>query len=47
MADGTVKTVNKDNDADFFYALPWSYGTLGNRNNSTLIGNVCKDTMAP
>ncbi|XP_026760256.2 delta(24)-sterol reductase-like [Galleria mellonella] len=29
MADGSVITCSKDERADLFYAVPWSYGTLG------------------
>lgn len=28
-SDGTVRTVNANNDPELFYALPWSAGTLG------------------
>ena len=27
--DGVVRTINKDTDPEFFYAVPWNYGTLG------------------
>merc|ERR1712159_397815 len=27
--DGVVRTVNKHTDPEFFYAVPWNYGTLG------------------
>jgi len=27
--DGVIHFVNKDSDPDFFYAIPWNYGTLG------------------
>ncbi|XP_063542976.1 delta(24)-sterol reductase-like isoform X1 [Cydia strobilella] len=29
LADGSVVTCSKDENADLFYAVPWSYGTLG------------------
>ncbi|XP_063399264.1 delta(24)-sterol reductase-like isoform X1 [Mytilus trossulus] len=29
LADGSVVTCSKDENSDLFYALPWSYGTLG------------------
>ncbi|KAJ9584839.1 hypothetical protein L9F63_020806 [Diploptera punctata] len=29
LADGSVVTCSKDSDPDLFYAVPWSYGTLG------------------
>ncbi|KAJ2940993.1 hypothetical protein O0L34_g13118 [Tuta absoluta] len=29
LADGSVVTCSKDDNADLFYAVPWSYGTLG------------------
>eukprot|EP00041_Stephanoeca_diplocostata_P015048 m.284330 g.284330 ORF g.284330 m.284330 type:complete len:603 (+) comp19906_c0_seq2:154-1962(+) len=29
LADGTIKTVSKDVDADTFYAVPWSHGSIG------------------
>ena len=29
LADGTVVQASKDENADLFGALPWSYGTLG------------------
>ncbi|XP_065347913.1 delta(24)-sterol reductase-like isoform X1 [Cloeon dipterum] len=29
LADGSLVTVTKDSDPDLFYAVPWSYGTLG------------------
>ncbi|XP_022118448.2 delta(24)-sterol reductase [Pieris rapae] len=29
LADGSVVTCSKENNADLFYAVPWSYGTLG------------------
>ncbi|XP_026317233.1 delta(24)-sterol reductase-like [Hyposmocoma kahamanoa] len=29
LADGSVVTCSKDNNPDLFYAVPWSYGTLG------------------
>ncbi|XP_074640770.1 delta(24)-sterol reductase-like [Tubulanus polymorphus] len=29
MADGSVVTCSKDENPDLFYAVPWSYGTLG------------------
>ncbi|CAG9569945.1 unnamed protein product [Danaus chrysippus] len=29
LADGSVVTCSKDENPDLFYAIPWSYGTLG------------------
>ncbi|XP_004926865.1 delta(24)-sterol reductase isoform X1 [Bombyx mori] len=29
LADGSVVNCSKDENADLFYAVPWSYGTLG------------------
>jgi len=29
LADGTVTTCTRDENSDLFYAIPWSYGTLG------------------
>ncbi|XP_028128869.1 delta(24)-sterol reductase-like [Diabrotica virgifera virgifera] len=29
LADGRVVTCNADQEADLFYSVPWSYGTLG------------------
>lgn len=29
LSDGSVVTCSKDNNPDLFYAVPWSYGTLG------------------
>ncbi|KDO30188.1 hypothetical protein SPRG_04988 [Saprolegnia parasitica CBS 223.65] len=29
LADGSVVTCSKESNADLFYAVPWSYGTLG------------------
>lgn len=29
LSDGSLVTCAKDNDPDLFYAIPWSYGTLG------------------
>ena len=29
MADGSVVTCSENNNSDLFYAIPWSYGTLG------------------
>ncbi|XP_049881861.1 delta(24)-sterol reductase-like [Pectinophora gossypiella] len=29
LADGSVVTCSKDENPDLFYAVPWSYGTLG------------------
>ena len=29
MADGSVVTCSESNNSDLFYAIPWSYGTLG------------------
>ncbi|CAG0890049.1 unnamed protein product [Cyprideis torosa] len=29
LADGSVATCSKNEDPDLFYAVPWSYGTLG------------------
>ncbi|XP_046985624.1 delta(24)-sterol reductase-like [Schistocerca americana] len=29
LADGSVVVCDKENNADLFYAVPWSYGTLG------------------
>lgn len=29
LADGSVKTCSAEEDPDLFYAVPWSYGTLG------------------
>ncbi|XP_053619182.1 delta(24)-sterol reductase-like isoform X2 [Plodia interpunctella] len=29
LADGSVLTCSKDENPDLFYAVPWSYGTLG------------------
>lgn len=29
LADGSVVQVTKESDPDLFYAIPWSYGTLG------------------
>ncbi len=29
MADGSVVTCSEDENSDLFYAVPWSYGTLG------------------
>ena len=29
LADGSVKTCSAQEDPDLFYAVPWSYGTLG------------------
>ncbi|XP_069693049.1 delta(24)-sterol reductase-like [Periplaneta americana] len=29
LADGSVVTCSKDSNPDLFYAVPWSYGTLG------------------
>lgn len=29
VADGSVVTCSKDTNTDLFYAVPWSYGTLG------------------
>lgn len=29
LADGSVVTCSRDDNPDLFYAIPWSYGTLG------------------
>ena len=29
LADGTITSCTRDEDSDLFYAIPWSYGTLG------------------
>lgn len=29
LADGSVTVCSKDENSDLFYAIPWSYGTLG------------------
>ena len=29
LADGTITTCTRDENSDLFYAIPWSYGTLG------------------
>lgn len=29
VPDGSIRTVSKDNDPDLFYAIPWSYGSIG------------------
>ena len=29
MADGSVVTCSAQENSDLFYAVPWSYGTLG------------------
>lgn len=29
LSDGSLVRCSKDNDPDLFYAIPWSYGTLG------------------
>jgi delta24-sterol reductase len=29
LADGTVTTCSREENSDLFYAIPWSYGTLG------------------
>lgn len=29
LADGSVVTCSRDNNSDLFFAIPWSYGTLG------------------
>ena len=29
LADGSVVTCSENNNSDLFYAIPWSYGTLG------------------
>ena len=29
LADGTITTCSRENHSDLFYAIPWSYGTLG------------------
>ena len=29
MADGSITTCTRDENSDLFYAIPWSYGTLG------------------
>jgi len=29
LADGSIVTCSRDQDSDLFYAIPWSYGTLG------------------
>ena len=29
LSDGSVVTCSERNNSDLFYAIPWSYGTLG------------------
>ena len=29
LSDGTITTCTRDENSDLFYAIPWSYGTLG------------------
>lgn len=29
LADGSLVTCSREEDPDLFYAIPWSYGTLG------------------
>ena len=29
LADGSITTCTRDDNSDLFYAIPWSYGTLG------------------
>ena len=29
LSDGSVITCSENNNSDLFYAIPWSYGTLG------------------
>ena len=29
LADGTITTCSRQDNSDLFYAIPWSYGTLG------------------
>ena len=29
LADGSITTCTRDENSDLFYAIPWSYGTLG------------------
>ena len=29
MADGSITTCSESVNSDLFYAVPWSYGTLG------------------
>ena len=29
LADGSITTCSRDENSDLFYAIPWSYGTLG------------------
>ena len=29
LADGTITSCTRDENSDLFYAIPWSYGTLG------------------
>ena len=29
LSDGSLITCSKDENSDLFYAVPWSYGTLG------------------
>ncbi|XP_038219324.1 delta(24)-sterol reductase-like [Zerene cesonia] len=36
LADGSVVTCSKDENADLFYAVPWSYGTLGFLTSATI-----------
>ena len=42
LADGTVVRASKDENADLFNALPWSYGTLGMLLSVTLRIVPCK-----
>ncbi|KAJ8705262.1 hypothetical protein PYW07_011089 [Mythimna separata] len=36
LADGSVVTCSKDENPDLFYAVPWSYGTLGFLTSATI-----------
>ena len=29
LSDGTITTCTRDENSDLFYAIPWSYATLG------------------
>ncbi|CAK1546684.1 unnamed protein product [Leptosia nina] len=36
LADGSVVTCSKDQNTDLYYAVPWSYGTLGFLTSATI-----------
>ena len=45
LADGSVVECTADSDPDLFYAVPWSYGTLGKRTCSLIKLSICQITV--